>query len=156
MRRLTITDAPTKVLALQDEIHRSEESRYDHRLHALLLVAQGMSPQEVARLFGDAPRTVQYWVRQFEAKGLSGLRESHRPGRPRRLQPDQLAQVKSVLQMRPCDVGLDGDNWDGKTVAAFIEQKFSVELKARQCRNLLRQLRYPSHTIESRHAAIRP
>ncbi len=48
------------VLALQDEIRRTEESRYDHRLHGLLLVAQGLSCREVARLLGDAPGTVAY------------------------------------------------------------------------------------------------
>jgi hypothetical protein len=35
---------------MQGEIRRSEESRYDHRLHGVLLVAQGMSCPEVAGL----------------------------------------------------------------------------------------------------------
>ena len=73
MKALSITDAPTVILGLQDEIRRNAESRYDHRLHGLLLVAQGMSALEVARLFGAAPRTVQYWVRRFEQDGLAGL-----------------------------------------------------------------------------------
>jgi hypothetical protein len=50
MRPLTIADASAIVLGLQDEIRRSEESRYDHRLHGVLLVAQGMSCPEVGRL----------------------------------------------------------------------------------------------------------
>jgi hypothetical protein len=73
MKPLTITDASTMLLGLQDEIRRSEESRYDHRLHGVLLVAQGMSCPEVSRLLGDAPRTVEYWVGRFEAQGLAGL-----------------------------------------------------------------------------------
>ena len=40
MRPLTIADSESIILGLQDEIRRSEESRYDHRLHGLLLVAQ--------------------------------------------------------------------------------------------------------------------
>ena len=46
MKPLTIPDAATMVLGLQDEIRRSEESRYDHRLHGVLLVAQGMTVNE--------------------------------------------------------------------------------------------------------------
>jgi hypothetical protein len=42
MRPLRIADA-TSALGLQQEIQRSEESRYDHRLHGVLLVAQGMT-----------------------------------------------------------------------------------------------------------------
>jgi hypothetical protein len=41
MRKLQIEDAEVMQIALQQEIARSEESRYDHRLHGLLLVTQG-------------------------------------------------------------------------------------------------------------------
>ena len=62
-----ISDA-TSVLGLQQEIQRSEESRYDHRLHGVLLVAQGMTCPEVARpARSDAPRsTVENWVHRFD------------------------------------------------------------------------------------------
>ena len=78
MRPLQVADAETIVLGLQDEIRRSEESRYDHRLHGVLLVAQGMTCPEV------------------------GL-------------------------------------WDGKTLSAWIEQRFQVRLLVRQCQRLFRQ-----------------
>jgi len=35
MRALAISDAQDVALALQDEIRRSDEARYDHRLRAL-------------------------------------------------------------------------------------------------------------------------
>ena len=70
MKPLTIADSATIILGLQDEIRRTEESRYDHRLHGVLLVAHGMTCPEVAALLGDAPRTVEYWIRGFEEKGL--------------------------------------------------------------------------------------
>jgi transposase len=66
-----ISDA-TSVLGLQQEIKRSEESRYDHRLHGVLLVAQGLTCPEVARLLGDAPRSVENWVHHFDQQGLAG------------------------------------------------------------------------------------
>jgi hypothetical protein len=56
-----VADSATIILGLQDEIRRSEESRYDHRLHGVLLVAQGMTCPEVAKRLGDAPRTVAGW-----------------------------------------------------------------------------------------------
>jgi transposase len=75
MKPLTISDAASMVVGLQQEIQRSEEPRYDHRLHGVLLVAQGLTCPEVGHLLGDAPRTVEYWVRQFEDRGLAGLAE---------------------------------------------------------------------------------
>src|ERR1019366_7327681 len=82
MRALTIADSANIILGLQDEIRRSEESRYDHRLHGVLLVAQGLTCPEVAKLLGDAPRSVEYWIGSFEKRGLAGLREGERSGRP--------------------------------------------------------------------------
>jgi transposase len=80
MKPLTIADSPAIILGLQDEIRRSEESRYDRRLHGVLLVAQSMTCPEVAHLLGDAPRSVEYWVGRFERDGLPGLLEGERLG----------------------------------------------------------------------------
>ncbi len=140
MRALTIADSATIVLGLQDEIRRSDESRYDHRLHGVLLVAQGMTCPEVARLLGDAPRSVEYWVRDFNEKGLAGLREGERSGRPTRLDAQQLAEIGAILRKSPRDIGLGVNLWDGKTLAAWISGKYAVDLGVRQCQRLFRQL----------------
>src|SRR5438045_1529157 len=122
MKPLTIAESETIILGLQDEIRRSEESRYDHRLHGVLLVAEGMSCPQVAGLFGDSPRTVEYWVQRFEHKGLAGLADADRPGRPTRLTAEQLEQVDRVLRQTPRDVGLGVTLWDGKRLSAWIER----------------------------------
>ena len=140
MKPLTIADAPSIVMGLQDEIRRSEESRYDHRLHGVLLVAQGMTCPQVAELLGDTRRTVEYWVGHFEARGLAGLTEGARPGRPRRLTAAQLTAIDKALRQPPREVGLRGTLWDGKTLAAWVEQTFAIDLGVRQCQRLFRQL----------------
>lgn len=140
MKPLTIPDAEIVALALQDEIRRSPEARYDHRLHAVLLVAQGFSCREAAYLLGDAPRTVEYWVHQFIEEGLAGLAEADRPGRPRRLTEPQLEKVGTVLRGSPTDVGLAGNLWDGKSLSEYIRREFGVSLSVRQCQRLFRQL----------------
>jgi transposase len=139
MKPLTIADAATMVLGLQDEIRRSEESRYDHRLHGVLLVAQGMTCPEVGRLLGEAPRSVEYWVRHLEERGLAGLVEGVRPGRPQRLRASQLQGVQAVLRRAPGEVGLSGTLWDGKTLQVWIARRYGVPLGVRQCQRMLRQ-----------------
>ena len=139
MKPLTIADADTMVLGLQDEIRRSEESRYDHRLHGVLLVAQGMTCPEASRLLGDAPRSVEYWVRRFEERGLAGLAEGARSGRPKRLSEAQLQEVQAVLRGAPNEVGLSGTLWDGKTLQAWLARRYRVHLGVRQCQRMFRQ-----------------
>ena len=89
MRKIEIADADVMRIAIQQKIQRSNESRYDHRLHGLLLVTGGHSCRQVAQLFDEDPRTMQRWVKTFEERGLEGLRDSQRTGRPRTLTPDQ-------------------------------------------------------------------
>jgi transposase len=139
MSPLTIDD-PAIVLGLQDEIRRSHESRYDHRLHGLLLVAQGMSCPEVARLLGDSTRSVQYWVRRFEHDGLAGLVEGERPGRPGALDEAALEAIGQALRQSPEAAGLRGAMWDGKSLSAFIKRRYGVSLGVRQCQRLFRRL----------------
>jgi transposase len=140
MRPLTIADSESIILGLQDEIRRSEESRYDHRLHGLLLVAQGLTCPAVAGLLGDAPRTVEYWVNTFEQRGLAGLREGERPGRPKRLSDERMRQIDAILRKPPREAGLSGNLWDGKTLATWIEQQYGLSLGVRQCQRMFRQL----------------
>ena len=141
MRPLTISD-PTSVLGLQQEIQRSEESRYDHRLHGVLLVAQGLTCPEVARLLGDAPRSVEYWVHRYRQRGLAGLTEGERSGRPGRLSPKQVKEINRVLRARPSDAGMGVNLWDGKTLSAWIGKAYGMELGVRQCQRLFRQLEF--------------
>jgi len=140
MRKARITDAEEMVLALQDEIRRTDESRYDHRLHGVLLVAQGLSCREVARLLEDASRTVAYWVQRFEDEGLAGLAEGERPGRPRRLSREQLEEVSQALRKSPVEYGLASNLWDGKTLSAFVFMRWGITVGVRQSQRLFRQL----------------
>lgn len=140
MKKLKIAEAEDVILALQDEIRRSPDARYDHRLHAVLLVAQGMSGREVAFRLGDSPRTVAYWIQQFERRGLAGLSEGQRSGRPPRLTAAQLGKIGEVIRKRPEDYGLRGNLWDGKTLSAYIALSFHENLGVRQCQRIFRQL----------------
>ena len=127
-------------MALQDEIRRNDVSRYDHRLHGVLLVAQGVSCPQVASLLGDSPRTVVNWVQRFETEGLAGLSEGERPGRPSRLNEEHLAKVETALRASPTHFGLPTQTWDGPTLSAFLHRQLGVKLKVRQCQRLFRQL----------------
>lgn len=138
MRLLKIQNPEAVALALNDEIRRSEQSRYDHRLHAVLLIARGLSAPQAAAWLGDSPRAVELWVHRFIKKGLAGLHEERRPGRPSRLNSKQLNMVKAALRATPAEVGLNAHLWTANTLSTYLHS-LGVDLKPRQCRNLLRQ-----------------
>ena len=57
-------------------------------------------------MLGDAPRTIEYWVRRFEKRGFSGLMDGERPARRRRLDKDHIAVIDDALSKSPNEFGL--------------------------------------------------
>jgi transposase len=140
MKARTVSDRENMIMALQDEIRRNDASRYDHRLHGVLLVAQGMTCPEAARLMGDSPRTVVNWIERFESQGLGGLSDRERSGRPGRLSEEQLLKVEAALRGSPAQFGLPAQLWDGPSLSAYLRKELGVSLKVRQCQRLFRRL----------------
>ncbi len=140
MRRLQIEESEVMRLAIQHEIRRSEESRYDHRLHGLLLVTTGQSCGEVARLFGEDATSVQRWVRRFEQSGLEGLREGERPGRPRKLDFRQWRRLQADMRKVPREFGFEANLWDGALLREHLRSQYRIRLGVRQCQRLFRQM----------------
>jgi transposase len=140
MRKLQITDAEVMSIAIRQEIDRSKESRYDHRLHGLLLVAKGMSARQAALLIDESERTVQRWVNRFEEIGFAGLREGERPGRPRRIEQADWQRLEHNLRLSPRDVGFSENMWDGKLLVEHLRAHYGIDMGVRQCQRIFRQM----------------
>jgi transposase len=140
MKALRIAEAEAARIAVQQEIRRSVESRYDHRLHGVLLVCQGHTCAAVAAWLGEHPATVQRWVHRFAAGGCGALREGPRAGRPGRLAAADRAKAARDLQSPPRELGYDQDDWDGPLLARHLRQRYDIRLGPRQCQRFLLRL----------------
>lgn len=140
MRKLEIADAEIMQVAIQQEIRRSEESRYDHRLHGVLLVGQGLDCCTVAHYLGEHPVTVERWVNGFNRRGFAALCEGERPGRPRRLSEADWTAVDRDLRKAPQTLGYGQNLWDGKLLSHHLKTRYDVQLGVRQCQRIFRQL----------------
>lgn len=140
MRKLEVADRQIMRIAVQQEIQRSDESRYDHRLHGVLLVSNGLSCTRVADYLGQNPVTVQRWIRQFNARGFAGLYEGERPGRPRSISDVQWEELEQVLRSSPRTRGYGQNLWDGKLLSHHLQVAFGIDLCVRQCQRMFRQM----------------
>jgi len=140
MKRLGIAEPEVMEIALKNEILRSEEARYDHRLHGVLLICRGLSCYEVGDIFGQHPTTIQRWVQKFEDHGFNALQDHLRPGRPRRLTPKQLQVVARDLRKSPRELGYTENLWDGKLLSHHLKKNQEIVMGVRQSQRLFRQL----------------
>lgn len=139
MEKLIYEDPEVVKLILQQEISRSPEARYDHRLHGLLFLSRGMSTYEVGDLLGHSPRTIQYWFHRFQKEGLSGLIDAEGRGRRSSLDPRQRKQLGADLRKPPTAFGYTQGQWDGILLSHHLNQAFGLKIGVRQCQRIFHQ-----------------
>ena len=118
----------------------SPEQRLDHKLHCTLLVAEGRSCYEVARWFGESPRTLERWVLAFGRGGSKGLEPRGGRGRPARLNAAALGELALDLSAEPARFGYAARQWSAKLLMQHLASRYQVGLSLRQCQRLLRRL----------------
>ena len=122
---------------IRNEFRRSEEARYVHRLHGVLLVLLGLSTVKAGKLLGDPQRTVAHWVIQFKQHGLDGLKDAGKSGRREILSAVQKKMLMDALAQSPKNVGLEADVWTNKVVLSFLHKRYGIKLNLRHCSRLL-------------------
>ena len=140
MHKLEVTTPAAVQAALRHEGERSPQSRFVHRLHCVALVGAGRNCYEVAKVFGDDPRSVERWVREFQQRGIDGLREKPHSGRHATLADAQMRQLELALKSVPRDLGYAANVWNCKLLRAEILRRFGVTMSVRHCQRLFRIL----------------
>lgn len=141
MRQLRPSAEDALRTALASAVHRSNELRFVHRLHAVLLVSLGHSCYEVARWFGEDPRSIERWTQAYSLHGDEGLRDHQRGRRPTRLTAQQSQQLALEVARDPDDCGYHHSRWTGKLLSLHLQRRYGVQLGQRHCQRLLRATR---------------
>jgi len=65
MKKLEIPEVETFIAAIQDEISRTHEGRYYHRLHVILHALKTGDGYEAARIYEHSTRNVYNWIHRL-------------------------------------------------------------------------------------------
>lgn len=140
MRKLSLSSAKWVREVIHASVKTSCESHFLHRLHCVLLVAEGRSCYEVARWLGNDPRTIERWVHALDEHGIEGLREHHSGGRPTKLAGEQMQCLALDLQKPPRVCGYSEREWSGKLLVQHLDGCYGIKLSVRQCQRIMRRL----------------
>ena len=84
------------------------------RARIILLSASGKTNQQIARQLRLSNATVGKWRRRFLEQDVAGLHDELRPGRPRPISDERVAQlVRKTLETKP----KDGTHWSVRQMA---------------------------------------
>lgn len=96
---------------------RSGEVRMAERARIVLACLQGKRNAEVAHDIGVRPNTVGQWRRRFAERGMAGLRDAPRPGKPAKYGVELRDQLLAQLELPP-PAGMA--SWDGGSLAMAL------------------------------------
>ncbi len=102
----TITLDPLTRTTLQHWVQRRKTPvGLARRARALLLLEQGHSCVQTAKWVGLSDYHVRKWAKRFQERGVAGLREQPRPGRPPVFAPEVALSLVKLACERPDHVG---------------------------------------------------
>ena len=90
------------------------------RAQIVLAAARGRANARIAADLGVSADTVRKWRGRFAARGLDGLKDLPRSGRPRRISALDRAAVVALACQLPAATGVPLARWSGPELAAEI------------------------------------
>lgn len=124
---------------MRKEAQQTHDKNHARRLIAMLMLHQGTTVTDVARLLCAARSSVGRWINWFTLHGVEGLK-SLRPGRaPRWPVADILQLLPLLVQRSPKDFGWLRSRWSTELLALVINRLFDVTLHRSTLHRYLRQ-----------------
>jgi transposase len=125
-RRSTYPNAENCSLAeLETSLKAARSSRSRDRLMAIRTLILGYKHEDVASIFNVTLRTIQRWVSSFNARGIDGLIERQRSGRPRKIGPEQ-ALIYHELIEHPEKA--EQTHWTAKKFHGYLRDELKEEV----------------------------
>jgi transposase len=142
------------VLTKEDRLEAMRRFKYKKtkaserlRYHALLLVSDGYSFQQVATVLYVDAESVSRWVDLYKERGLDGVKNHPRWGGEhgqRWLSGQQMPRLGTMLDGEAMPGTEVGSGWTLRAVIALVEERFSVSHSQRGMRKILRGLGFSS------------
>ena len=154
--RKYVTDKAQLLAQGQMIVSSDDEASYIHRVECVNFVLGGMPPSEVSKYVPESKNTITSWVKTADEQGFDALHIKKQTGRPPKLSTEQMTEIENILlEDNPEEHGYHV--WDGPSLSAFIESKYSVSICVRQCQryfrdfnmSLVRPQTYPSKGKEN-------
>jgi DNA-binding GntR family transcriptional regulator/transposase len=109
--------APADRAILEDWAHSpSRPAALAQRARIVLLAAAHTPEAQIAAEVGVSRPTVTLWNTRYVQDGLAGLDDRPRPGRPRRMEPEEI--LAATLANPPADLGVT--HWSSRLLATHL------------------------------------
>lgn len=130
-----------KLLAKKKEANREGKHRISTRCHAIILSIEKYTSCEIAELLKVNRTGVPIWINNWNELGAEGLLEGHRSGRKSGLGPEEVVQLKDIIDSGPVAYGLNTGIWTSIILSNVIEEEFGIKYHPGHTRKLLKKIK---------------
>ena len=125
---------------LEKRYKKEKDRKIKQRLHILLLLREGWTQREVAKMLHISNGIIPFWKSRFESEGFNSLQDKEGRGLKSRLNDEELSILGSTIEE---GVAMEDGYKRGhktKDVIEFINSNFGIKYTARHCRRILQMI----------------
>lgn len=116
---------------------RTAAARLVERARIVWLSARGQPVSAIAAEVRHTAGTVRLWLGRFNARGLAGLRDAPRAGRPARYSAEQVGRVVELALSDPDALGLPFGCWTLDRLQQYANEALGIPIRRARIGELL-------------------
>lgn len=115
------------VKELEQKYKKEKNAKIKQRLHILLLLREGWTQREAAKMLHISNGIVPFWKKRFESGGFDTLQDKEGRGIKPKMNDEELSMFRSAIE-EPLPIG-DGYYrwWKSKDVRIFLNEYFGLD-----------------------------
>lgn len=116
---------------------RTAPARAVERARVVQAALEGAPVEEIAVRLGLARNTVYLWLHRFEQRGLAGLEDAPREGRPPTYSREQVSEIVATALTDPQVLDLPFQSWTLDRLVAYLREQKGIGMQRSRLNEVL-------------------
>lgn len=116
---------------------RTAPARAVERARVAQAALAGETVEQIAVRLGLARNTVYLWLKRFQARGLAGLEDQPRSGRPATYTREQVGEIVATALTDPQTLDLPFQSWTLDRLVAYLSEHKGITMKRSRVNEVL-------------------
>ena len=116
---------------------RTAPARAVERARVIQAALEGMTVEQIAVALGLARNTVYLWLKRFQTRGLAGLEDAPRGGRPPTYTREQVGEIVASALTDPQTLNLPFQSWTLDRLVVYLNEQKGIAMKRSRVNEVL-------------------
>ncbi len=108
---------------------RTASARSVERAQVVLAALEGQQVEDIAAQLRLSRNTVYLWLHRFEERGVAGLEDRSRTGRPRTYPGEQVGEIVAAALTAPKTLGLPFASWTLDRLVTYLSEQKGITMR---------------------------